>query len=69
MGSYKPWYFRPPLSFLRDSSQVLQVLETLELKDSYIVATADMSSLYTIISHSSLDAVESFLTRDNQLAS
>lgn len=55
-------------SFIKDSSQVIQALGTMEWKESYIMATADVASLYTIISHSDgLEAVDMFLRRDTDL--
>lgn len=38
-------------SYLRDSAQVINLFQHVEWKDTYILATADVSSLYTVITH------------------
>lgn len=49
---------------------VTQFMGAVEWKESYIMATADVASLYTIISHSDgFGAVELFLKRDVRLLS
>lgn len=68
IGKYIDGFLQPLVSqtpsFLKDSTDVIDKLGELEWKERYILATADLASLYTIISHGGgFDAVDSFLRR------
>lgn len=61
-----PWV---PPSDLRDTTQVIKLLDGCELSKGSIVATADVASLYTVISHQqSFDAVNFYLEQDHSLS-
>lgn len=56
--------------FLRDSTQVINTLNIVKWKDSYILATADVLSLYMIISHQhGREAVRHYLETDSLVSS
>lgn len=72
IGKYIDGFLQPLVSgtpsYIKDSAQVVRTFENLEWKEGYIMATADVASLYTIISHlDGLEAVEQFLNRDAEL--
>lgn len=62
IGEYVDKFLQPLVSqtraFLRDTKHLIQILDSLDLKrdQKYIIATADVASLYTVIDHS--DAIE-----------
>uniref|UniRef100_A0A8C5QWW5 Reverse transcriptase n=1 Tax=Leptobrachium leishanense TaxID=445787 RepID=A0A8C5QWW5_9ANUR len=52
---------------LKDSIAILNILKDIEWEDDYILATCDVSSLYTIIPHKEgCTAVEHFVTQSGQ---
>lgn len=62
LGEYVDKFLQPLVpqtkAYLRDTKHLIQILETLTLvpEEKYIIATADVASLYTVIDHS--DAIE-----------
>lgn len=61
VGRYKDTFFATP-------TQVINILEGVEWKEVYILATVDVVSLYTIITHQhGRFAVEHFLSKDTNV--
>lgn len=49
-------------SFVKDTKQVINTLREIQWKQGYFLATADVASLYTVISHDfGYQAVQHFL--------
>lgn len=72
IGKYVDNFLQPLVgltpSYLKDTTQVINLLEGLEWRDGYILATADVASLYTIISHQQgFEAVNYYLDLDPTL--
>lgn len=74
VGKYIDHFLQPLVtktpSFLKNSMQVINSLKMVEWKDSHILATADVSSLYTIISHQhGWEALRHYLESDDLVSS
>ena len=72
IGKYIDEFLQPLVtqtpSYLRDTTQVLNLLSETVWREGYIMATADVNSLYTIISHEQgLEAVRFYLQGDSSL--
>lgn len=69
IGKYIDGFLHPLVtqtpSYLKVSTEVIHLLKGLEWKKSYILATANGTSPYTIISHQhGSEALDTFLRRD-----
>uniref|UniRef100_A0A803JSK4 Reverse transcriptase domain-containing protein n=1 Tax=Xenopus tropicalis TaxID=8364 RepID=A0A803JSK4_XENTR len=61
-------YVRELPSYLRDSTQILNLLEGVEWKDNMILATLDVRSLYTSIKHDQgIAAISYYLGQDGNM--
>lgn len=72
IGRYVHEFLQPLVatpSYIRDTTQVINLLSECERKEDYIFATADVASLYTVISHQhGLEAVKFYLEQDHSLS-
>lgn len=73
IGKYIDFYLQPIVSktpsFLKDTSSTIKRLEEIQLQKGFIMATADVASLYTCIPHErGIEAVRHFLYREESLA-
>lgn len=73
VGKYIDFYLQPLVmgtpAFLKDTKHVLNILGSIEWKDTYMLVTADVASLYTSISHRlGHEAVRHFLYRDSNIS-
>lgn len=74
IGRYVDEFLQPLVtatpSYLRDTTQVINLLADCGWREGCILATADVASLYTIISHQhGLAAVKFYLEQDHILSS
>ena len=72
IGKYVDSFLQPLVkstpAFLRDTTEVLNLLKEVQWKDGYILATADVASLYTVISHQhGLQAVDFYLQQESDI--
>lgn len=71
LSQYLDWFLRPLLrsvpSFLLDTKDLLQNIETFNIGPGYGLATIDVVSLYTRINHENgITAIKTFLLRSNR---
>lgn len=72
IGRYVDQFLQPLVmatpSHLKDTSQVIKILADFEWREGCLLATADVASLYTVISHHhGLEAVKFYLEHDHTL--
>ena len=73
LGQYLDYFLQPLVSkmeaYLRDTKQVIQILDTLTCTQDTILVTADVGSLYTIIDHEAAIASIVWALKDTDLNS